>query len=59
MEWIIGIYLLVGVIKTFGRLGNPNPALKPLWMMTENNPIKWVMSFTFHVLMWPLAKLGR
>jgi hypothetical protein len=29
MEWIIGIYLIIGVHKTIVRLGERNPALKP------------------------------
>ena len=55
MEWLIGIYLAVGIFKTLGRMGNPNPALKPVWMSLERNPIKIVLFFTLHVLIWPLA----
>jgi hypothetical protein len=56
MEWLIVIYLVVGVFKTINRYVNPNPALKPLWMLLERNPIKITLLFTFHVLFWPLAK---
>jgi hypothetical protein len=56
MEWIIGIYLIIGVHKTIVRLGERNPALKPAWMTLERNPIKIMLLFTFHVLVWPLAK---
>lgn len=55
MEWLIGIYLVVGAFKTLSRLANPNPALKPAWMSLERNPIKIALLFTFHVLAWPLA----
>lgn len=55
MEWLIIIYLVVGVFKTLGRLGNPNPAQKPVWMSLEQNPLKIVLYFTLHVLIWPLA----
>lgn len=56
MEWLIVIYLVVGVFKTVNRYANPNPALKPVWMSLERNPIKITLLFTFHVLIWPLAK---
>lgn len=56
MEWLIGIYLAIGVLKTLSRLGNPNPALKPTWMSIERNPLKIVIFFTLHVLVWPLAR---
>lgn len=56
MEWLIGIYLVIGVHKTIIRLGERNPALKPVWMTLERNPIKIMLLFTFHVLVWPLAK---
>lgn len=56
MEWILGLYLIVGIIKTMNRLANPNPALKPIWMSTERNPIKLAFYFTFHTLLWPIAK---
>jgi hypothetical protein len=55
MEWLIGIYLAVGIIKTLNRLANPNPALKPSWMSLERDPIKITLLFTFNVLLWPLA----
>ncbi len=56
MEWLIGIYLAVGVFKTLGRMGNPNPGLKPVWMTVERNPIKFVLFFIFHVVAWPLVR---
>lgn len=55
MEWIIGIYLLVGVFKSLNRLAEPNPAKKPVWMSLERNPIKIALLFTFHTLAWPFA----
>lgn len=55
MEWLIGIYLAVGVCITLSRIGNPNPALKPAWMSLERNPLKIVLFFTLNVLIWPLA----
>jgi len=54
MEWLVGIYFVIDVFKTLNRFGNPNPALKPVWMSLERNPINIVMYFTFHVLVWPL-----
>jgi len=55
MDWVIGIYLAIGVLKTLGRLGNPNPALKPIWMTLETNPLKAAFYFTLHVIAWPFA----
>lgn len=56
MEWIIGIYLAIGVLKTLGRLGESNPALKPIWMSTEKDPLKFCLYFTFYSIGWPLAR---
>jgi hypothetical protein len=59
MEWVIGIYLAVGVIKTLMLFGNSNPALKPLWMSTERNPVKLAVYFTAHAIAWPFIKGAR
>lgn len=56
MEWLVGAYLVVGVYKTLDRLTNPNPALKPVWMSVERNPLKLAINFTLHALFWPFAK---
>ena len=59
MEWLIGIYLVVGVIKTLVLLANPNPAEKPLWMSTERNPFKLAIYFTAHAAAWPFIRKVR
>ena len=56
MEWIVGIYIVVGVFKTFGRMGKPNPGDQPLWLFTERNPLMLAMFFTLNVLFWPFAR---
>ena len=56
MEWVVGIYLAIGLLRAFSTLGNPNPALKPIWMSTEHNPLTWVIYFTFYVVFWPFAR---
>jgi len=56
VEWIVGIYLAIGLFKAFGTIGNPNPALKPIWMSTERNPLTWVMYFTLYVIFWPFPR---
>jgi hypothetical protein len=56
MEWLVGIYLVIGVFKTLGRLANPNPALKPIWMSAERNPLKLALFFTLHSVLWPFSK---
>ena len=59
MEWLIGIYLVVGVIKTLALLANPNPAVKPIWMSTERNPLKLAIYFTAHAIAWPFIRRAR
>lgn len=56
MEWLVGLYLLIGVLKTVGRMGNPIPSLKPNWMSSESNPIKVAIFFTLHTMFWPFTK---
>ncbi len=58
MEWLIGIYLVIGVFKTLALFGNPNPAIKPVWMLREKNPLKLAIFFTLHVALWPLPRGG-
>ena len=53
MEWLIGIYLVIGIVKALSKLGR-NPALQPLWMSTEKNPIKWSALFVIYAVAWPL-----
>jgi len=55
MEWLVAIYLAVGVIKTINRFGR-SAAEKPVWMSTESDPLKLALFFTGHVLLWPLAR---
>ncbi len=54
MEILIGIYLVIGVLATIGRWGDENPAKKPMWMLTEKNPITLAFQFTVHSVLWPL-----
>jgi len=55
MEWLVGIYLGIGVLKTISRFSNPNPALKPIWMSTEKDTFKIAFMFTIYTLFWPLV----
>ena len=56
MEWIIGIYIAVGVVKTIGRMGNPNPGLRPAWFVLERGALTLAIYFTLNVLAWPFAR---
>ena len=56
MEWIIGIYIIVGIFKGLGRALDSNPLNKPQWMLTEKNPLAWSFFFCIYVLFWPLIK---
>lgn len=55
MEWIIGIYLAIGVMKGLGKLGNPDPSQKPTWMSASLNPLSLAFMFTVYVLLWPFG----
>lgn len=55
MEWIVGIYLLVGLVKSISKLG-ANPMEQPGWMRSQRNPLVWSMLFAFYVIAWPLQK---
>lgn len=55
MEWLIGIYLVIGVITTIARMGKPAP-LKPAWMLGKSNPIMVALFFALHSIFWPFAK---
>lgn len=54
MEWIIGIYLAVGLYKVWGKLVADVPD-QPLWMYSQKNPLLWALSFCIYVAIWPLA----
>ncbi len=56
MEWIIIIYLAIGVIKTMGTIASDNPGAKPMWMHTETNGLKMAIMFTIYSLIWPFTK---
>jgi len=56
VEWLVAIYLIVGVFKTLRRMGNPNPALKPAWLLGERNLLTVALYFTINVLTWPFLR---
>lgn len=53
MEWLIGIYLAIGVLRTIKRMSATAPD-RPIWMNLERNRIKFAALFTVHALLWPL-----
>ena len=55
MEWIVGIYLAIGLLKGIGKL-SADPTDKPIWMYSEKNPLVWSLYFLGYVLIWPLAR---
>ena len=55
MEWIIGIYVAIGVYKVWGALLADVPD-KPIWMYSQKNPVLWALSFVFYVFFWPMAR---
>lgn len=55
MEWIVGIYVAIGLFKVWGKLV-AEVVDKPMWMYTQKNPVLWSLSLVVYVLIWPLAK---
>lgn len=55
MEWIIGIYLAIGVLRTIKKIIYACPSKKPVWMTIEDNSLAFVLYFTIYVLLWPLT----
>lgn len=56
MEVVFGIYVVVGLFRAIATWADSNPARKPLWMLTEENPLTWAALFSLYVLGWPLIK---
>ena len=56
MEWLIGIYLVIGLFKGIGRIADGNPLNKPGWMSSERNPLAYSFYFCMYVLFWPLIR---
>jgi len=56
MEWLVGIYLGIGVLKTLGTLGKSDPGLKPTWMSIERNPLMFCVYFTLYAVTWPIPR---
>lgn len=59
MEWLIGIYIVVGIFKTMARYADPNPTRKPLWMLTEKNPMTLLLYGALHTIFWPLIRATK
>jgi hypothetical protein len=55
MEWLIVIYLGIGVVKALTTYGNSNPAKKPAWMSTERNPLKILLLLLIYAVLWPFG----
>jgi hypothetical protein len=55
VEWIIGIYVTIGLFKGGRKLLADVPN-KPMWMYTQTNQLLWALSFVMYVLLWPLSK---
>lgn len=55
MEWIVGLYFVVGIWKALLRTQADTPH-KPMWMYTEKNPVKWCAFFTVYASVWPVIK---
>jgi hypothetical protein len=56
MEWIIGIYLVIGVVKALNFATNPNPALRPQWAGGNAGLGTKLASFCGVALLWPFIR---
>lgn len=56
MGWIIGIYIAIGIYKTLLKFADPNPARKPVWMLTNRAPKSLILYSSLYVLLWPLIR---
>lgn len=60
MEFLIGGYLLIGALKALGRTVSNDPTIKPIWMLTDRNPVTWSLKLTVFVAMfmlfWPFQR---
>jgi hypothetical protein len=56
MEWIIGIYLVVGVFIALSVVCQETNEKKPLWMYTKKNSFVWSFYFLMYVLTWPFGR---
>ena len=54
MEWIVGIYLAIGLYKVGGKLIADVPD-QPMWMYSQKNPLIWALYFCMYVAAWPIA----
>jgi hypothetical protein len=55
MEWVVGIYLAVGLYKAFETLAS-DVTDRPLWMYSQRNPLVWALCFVAYVFIWPVAR---
>ncbi len=58
MEWVVGIYFVVGAWKAWGML-LADATEKPMWTYSERNPIIWSIYLLVWVLIWPIANSKR
>lgn len=58
MEWIIGIYFVVGVWKAWGMLLS-EASERPMWTYSARNPLTWTLYLVAWVIVWPWGESKR
>ena len=54
VEWIIGIYIVVGVVKALNFATNPTVALRPQWAGSGAGLGTKLVGFCVAAVLWPL-----
>jgi hypothetical protein len=53
VEWLIGIYLVVGVVKALNFATNPMVALRPQWAGSSSGLGTKLVGFCAAAVLWP------
>jgi hypothetical protein len=56
VEWLIGIYLIIGFVKALNFATNPMVALRPQWAGSSSGLGSKLVAFCFAALLWPFIR---
>ncbi len=58
MGFILVVYLIVGIFHSLNKVGNPNPAMRPVWTSDRSiSGLRFFMGFLSIALLWPISML--
>jgi hypothetical protein len=59
MEFILVVYLIVGIVHSLNKVGNPNPAIRPVWTSDRSvSGLKFFLGFLLIAILWPISMLA-